>query len=697
MNVLRIIVILCQIILFVNSFSKFSDFQQWCYVGSNWLPYNPSTSTCFTCQGNFFLRDNSKENEKLVCCDTGAENITTTRKECQYWPRGKIGRACANENYYLEIEECDGYNHCGDGSDEKLCVECPDDFRCANKVQCFGTEKVCDGHKNCADASDELNCLTHIGRCEGFRCTTFMECIEKERVCDGKKDCLDGGDEIGCVVQNPDLFFCDNNSTIAKTGICDGKRDCFNGVDETHCFSWSPWALWSTCRCSENPSTQYRNRTCIGARFITSPGNCGLANTNESQICSCPSEPPTSTTSDSPEVLETQWIIIIALASAIFFLSAIGIIYGAWYSKQAKIAIEKQAEVVANIYNQSTMSLSPMPATATSSGGFPFPKVTASGSIPNSNTEHNPDLSRMRTLRGNLPLPVTPLEAMTNHAYQSIEDLRLEISIDPYAQSNVNDSSLERIEEANFSERDDVSNVTVVETYSTSVISSNEPEQYLKTPPPAPSEERTFDKDGYLVPTSYSKKYGTNKRGSGADGKGGTTYAVTTKRPDKPKRSLHRSPILGSTPEVSSETELNEQYATMRSCSADGIFNTRPKTTIFRDKIGQSSMSPAHLNSITTSQSRRRAKSLENLTDQVSFKKLSATETKEEQDMYSSMSTPSLETYPSTTIERVMSQDQLDSNIGSQRDPTEIIQKEDPLDVEDVQENERAHKNDISG
>ncbi|XP_031142871.1 ST14 transmembrane serine protease matriptase a isoform X2 [Sander lucioperca] len=117
---------------------------------------------------------------------------------------------------------------------------CPDKFQCRNQ-RCIKSELRCDGWNDCGDMSDELTCTcssTDISCGNGFCKPTFWKC-------DGVDDCGDGTDELNCAerpgvgpaVSCTDLTYkCNNNVCISKVNPeCDGTQDCQDGSDEQNC------------------------------------------------------------------------------------------------------------------------------------------------------------------------------------------------------------------------------------------------------------------------------------------------------------------------------------------------------------------------------------------------------------------------------------------------------------------------------
>ncbi|CAF89594.1 unnamed protein product, partial [Tetraodon nigroviridis] len=172
--------------------------------GSFWCHNNLCLNPALRCDGWDDCGDNSDERDCRESTPALAPVTTCTdgaflflSAECD-----ASQLRCQNGRCKPKFWQCDGTDDCGDNSDEDNCVKCkPGEFLCRNQ-RCVPESRRCDGRDDCSDGSDESQCKRSVllQQCSehSFRCRNG-KCISKLNPdCDGELDCEDASDEDGC-------------------------------------------------------------------------------------------------------------------------------------------------------------------------------------------------------------------------------------------------------------------------------------------------------------------------------------------------------------------------------------------------------------------------------------------------------------------------------------------------------------------
>lgn len=204
------------------------------------------------CAENYFQCAKTKGcvSKKYVCdgfddCGDGSDESTAKDGPCEYIKCNENEFKCDNNRCISKLWVCDGDNDCLEGSDEsplRCQTSCPShQFTCNITGRCIPKAWTCDGEPDCGqnDTSDEHEKCANHPTCLPFefKCAN-NHCIPRELFCNGEDNCMDNSDEEQCtdLCDTTTQFMCKSDVIcISISRMCDGVKDCSDGSDETNC------------------------------------------------------------------------------------------------------------------------------------------------------------------------------------------------------------------------------------------------------------------------------------------------------------------------------------------------------------------------------------------------------------------------------------------------------------------------------
>ncbi|XP_032352866.1 atrial natriuretic peptide-converting enzyme isoform X5 [Camelus ferus] len=178
------------------------------------------------------------------CIDNGDDSVglLPCRSFCEAAKKGCESVLAMMNATWPDFLKCSQFrNQSGNKNASRICFSpqqerekqhCSENLFHCHTGKCLNYSFVCDGYDDCGDLSDEQNCdcsPTEEHRCGDGRCITI------EWVCDGDHDCVDKSDEANCSCHSQGLVECRNGQCIPSTFQCDGDEDCKDGSDEESC------------------------------------------------------------------------------------------------------------------------------------------------------------------------------------------------------------------------------------------------------------------------------------------------------------------------------------------------------------------------------------------------------------------------------------------------------------------------------
>ncbi|XP_013871339.1 ST14 transmembrane serine protease matriptase a [Austrofundulus limnaeus] len=209
---------------------------------------------------SFFVAEHGQEGHSDCSKD---HVLINNEKLCGDYASGELTRVSSTNKMTVTFVSDDSYvDHGFDASFEAVEKTdfCPNEFQCKNK-RCINTNLTCDGWNDCGDLSDELNCKCSSG---SIQCNNGL-CKPKFWQCDGVNDCGDNTDEMNCGCKSGE-FTCKDLKCVSEKKVCDGNNDCADGSDELDCqtsqSSLSVPCTDLTYKCKDNTCISKTNPEC---------------------------------------------------------------------------------------------------------------------------------------------------------------------------------------------------------------------------------------------------------------------------------------------------------------------------------------------------------------------------------------------------------------------------------------------------
>ncbi|XP_075971716.1 serine protease nudel [Anticarsia gemmatalis] len=219
-----------------------------CHTDKGWFP----AATFIDSRGECGLGDHIKateiENLKNEIRRLNSKETTPSVVDKDY-SHNCEGIRCGRGRCVSLYQMCDSVKDCEDGNDESenACYKknaiCSDDpyhrgceclagqMKCRNG-KCVSKELFRDGYDDCGDGTDEPGQAT---------CSHYLARVMPSRLCDGVLNCHDRSDEdpMFCKCFARRTYKCIKSSgdhCVAPDMVCDGIRDCPHGEDEQSCI-----------------------------------------------------------------------------------------------------------------------------------------------------------------------------------------------------------------------------------------------------------------------------------------------------------------------------------------------------------------------------------------------------------------------------------------------------------------------------